>query len=327
MTEKVKEVNVAIIQEPPVFLNLGASVEKACTLTRKAAGNGARVVVFPETWLPGYPVWIDSAPEAALWGHDAAKGLFRRLVENALTLQGEETAALARAAVESKVHMVMGAHELVGNTLYNTMLFISPGGVYSAHRKLTPTYTERLLWGMGDGSTLVSVDAPFGVLGGLICWEHWLPLARAAMHARKETVHVAQWPWVRDLHLVASRHYAFEGQCFVLAAGTVLTVGDVLEGYDSLPGAMQECREMLSSMGNPEEPLQRGGSTVIAPDSICLVEPLYDAVGTVHATLDLGLVTEGHLLMDSDGHYSRPDVFTLTVNTAPLRGVRFEPRQ
>ncbi|HPK42609.1 MAG TPA: carbon-nitrogen hydrolase family protein [Synergistales bacterium] len=327
MTEKVKEVNVAIIQEPPVFLNLGASVEKACALTCKAAGDGAQVVVFPETWLPGYPVWIDSAPEAALWGHDAAKGLFRRLVENALTLQGEETAALAKASVESKVHMVMGAHELVGNTLYNTMLFISPDGVYSAHRKLTPTYTERLLWGMGDGSTLVSVDAPFGVLGGLICWEHWLPLARAAMHARKETVHVAQWPWVRDLHLVASRHYAFEGQCFVLAAGTVLTVGDVLDGYDSLPGAVPECREMLSSMGNPAELLQRGGSTVIAPDSTCLVEPLYEAVGTVHAALDLGLVTEGHLLMDSDGHYSRPDVFTLTVNTTPMRGVRFEPRQ
>jgi len=325
MLERNKEVNVAIIQETPVFMNLEASVEKACALTRKAAGDAARVVVFPETWLPGYPVWIDSAPKAALWGNKAARMLYRRLVENALEIPGERFGALAAAASESKVYMVMGAHELVGSTLYNTMLFISPDGNYKIHRKLTPTYTERLLWGMGDGSTLASVDADFGVLGGLICWEHWLPLARAAMHARKEAVHVAQWPWVRDLHLVASRHYAFEGQCFVLAAGTVLAVGEVLEGYDSLADTTPECREMLSSMGNPEDLLQRGGSSVIAPDSTCLVEPLFDARRIVYATLDLDFVTEGHLLMDSDGHYSRPDVFTLTVNMTPMRGVMFEP--
>jgi predicted amidohydrolase len=324
MLERKKEVNVAIIQETPVFLNLEASVDKACALTRKAASDGARVVAFPETWLPGYPVWLDSAPKATLWGHEAARRLYRRLVENSLEIPGEQFESLAATVAESKVHMVMGTHELVGSTLYNSMLFISPDGNHKIHRKLTPTYTERLLWGMGDGSTLVSVDADFGVLGGLICWEHWLPLARAAMHARKEVIHVAQWPWVRDLHLVASRHYAFEGQCFVLAAGTVLTVGDVLEGYDSLSDATPDCREMLSSMGNPGELLQRGGSTVIAPDSTCLVEPLFDTRGTVHATLNLDFVTEGHLLMDSDGHYSRPDVFTLTVNMAPMRSVRFE---
>ena len=325
MTKQDNKLNVAIIQETPVFLNLKASVEKACSLTRKAARDGARVVAFPETWLPGYPVWIDSAPRAAIWGDDTARGLYRRLVENSLAIPGEELGSLVNAATESGVHMVMGAHELIGSTLYNTMLFISPDGSCKTHRKLTPTYTERLVWGMGDGSTLVSVDADFGVLGGLICWEHWLPLARAAMHAKSEVVHVAQWPWVRDLHLVASRHYAFEGQCFVLAAGTVLTIDDVLEGYGSLPGATADGREMLSSMGKPGELLQRGGSTVISPDSTCLVEPLFDACGTIHATVDLDLVTEGHLLMDSDGHYSRPDVFSLTVNTAPMQGVRFVP--
>ncbi len=325
MAKKDSKLDVAIIQETPVFLNLKASVEKACNLTRKAAKDGAKVVTFPETWLPGYPVWIDSAPRAAIWGDNTARGLYSRLVENSLAIPGEELGSLVNAAIESGVHMVMGAHELIGSTLYNTMLFISPDGTWKAHRKLTPTYTERLLWGMGDGSTLVSVDADFGVLGGLICWEHWLPLARAAMHAKREVVHVAQWPWVRDLHQIASRHYAFEGQCFVIAAGTVLTIDDVLEGYGSLPGATAEGKGMLASMGKAGELLQRGGSTVISPDSSYLVEPLFDACGTIHATVDLDLVTEGHLLMDSDGHYSRPDVFSLTVNTAPMQGVRFVP--
>ena len=203
------------------------------------------------------------------------------------------------------------------------MLFISPQGEFKIHRKLTPTYTERLLWGMGDGSTLSVMDTEFGVLGGLICWEHWLPLARAAMHAKKEVIHISQWPWVRDLHQVASRHYAFEGQCFVLAAGTVLSIGDVIEGYESLQGGSRKEKELLVSMGDPALLLQNGGSAVISPDSSYIAEPLFGKNGIIHATVDLDLVTEGHLLMDSDGHYSRPDVFSLSVNTVPACNVKF----
>lgn len=323
MKNSKKTEHVAIIQHPPVFLNLEASIEKACALIREAAGDGARVIVFPETWLPGYPVWIDSAPAAAIWGNDAARGLYRRLAENALMIPGEAFSRLLEAASGSGAHIVMGAHELIGSTLYNTMLFIAPDGTYKPHRKLTPTYTERLLWGMGDGSTLSVLDTEFGVLGGLICWEHWLPLARAAMHAKRETIHAAQWPWVRDLHQMASRHYAFEGQCFVLAAGTVLSVEDVLEGYDSIPGGTGAERGLLVSMGNPADLLQRGGSVVVSPDASFVTEPLFDKNGIIHAEINLDEVTEGHLLMDSDGHYSRPDVFTLTVNTTPAENVRF----
>jgi len=325
MGKKSVNVDLAIIQHPPVFLNLEASIDKACSLVREAAKNGARLVAFPETWLPGYPVWIDSAPGAGLWGNGAAKGLYRRLVENSLSIPGDAFSSLMTVACECGVHLVMGANELIGGTLYNTMLFISPDGTFKPHRKLTPTYTERLLWGMGDGSTLSVMDAEFGVLGGLICWEHWLPLARAAMHAKRELIHVAQWPWVRDLHQVASRHYAFEGQCFVLAAGTILSLGDVLEGYDSLSGGTIPEKELLASMGNPSDLLQRGGSAVISPDSSYVFEPLFDEKKIIYATVDSQQVTEGHLLMDSDGHYSRPDVFTLTVNTASAHGVRFAP--
>src|SRR5262249_28070286 len=150
------------------------------------------------------------------------------------TIPGADVVRLSTLARQASVTLVIGAHERVGGTLYNTMLLIACDGRLVIHRKLMPTYTERLVWGMGDGSTLDVLPTPFGAVGGLICWEHWMPLARAAMHAKRETIHIAQWPAVKDLHLLASRHYAFEGQCFVIAAGAVLTRAEALVGFDSL---------------------------------------------------------------------------------------------
>ncbi|HOB54033.1 MAG TPA: carbon-nitrogen hydrolase family protein [Acidobacteriota bacterium] len=314
----------AVVQHPPVFLNLEASLGRALELIGEAAAGGAALIVFPETWLPGYPVWIDSAPGAAIWGQPAAHALYHTLAENAVTVPGPHMARLQEAARARGVHVVMGAHERRGGTLYNTILFIDPAGGCRVHRKLTPTYTERLLWGQGDGSTLAVGPGPIGPLGGLICWEHWLPLARAAMHALGETIHVAQWPSVRELHQLASRHYAFEGQCFVLAAGTVLTRGDVIEGYRSLgttdPGALA----LLESIeGDAATVLQPGGSTVIAPDASYLAGPLVDEPGILYADLDAARIVRGHLLLDTDGHYSRPDVFRLHVDTRPRANVTF----
>ena len=214
---------VAVVQDSPIFLDLAASVEKACRLINEAGATGAKLIVFPETWLPGYPVWLDEAPKAALWHHKPATLVFRRLFTNSPTIPGPETARLGQAAKEAGAVVVMGLHERDGGTLYNTMLYLGADGrILGKHRKLVPTYTERLVWGRGDGSTLTVVDTDFGRLGGLVCWEHWMPLARAAMHQKEELIHVAQWPTVKEVHQVASRHYAFEGQCFVVAAGTVL---------------------------------------------------------------------------------------------------------
>ncbi len=313
----------AIVQHPPVFLNLEASLARALGLIAEAAAGGAAVIVFPETWLPGYPVWIDSAPGAAIWGQPAAHALYHALAENAITVPGPHVARLQEAARARGVHVVMGAHERRGGTLYNAILFLDPAGGCRVHRKLTPTYTERLLWVQGDGSTLAVGPGPIGPLGGLVCWEHWLPLARAAMHALGETVHVAQWPSVRELHQLASRHYAFEGQCFVLAAGTVLTRGDVIEGYRSLgttdPGALA----LLESIeGDAATILQPGGSAVIAPDASYLAGPLFES-GILYAELDAARIARGHLLLDTDGHYSRPDVFRLHVDTRPRANVTF----
>ncbi|HUF03266.1 MAG TPA: carbon-nitrogen hydrolase family protein [Aridibacter sp.] len=316
-----KTVRAALVQKPPVFLNLEESVAKLSDLALECANEGAEIIVFPETWLPGYPVWLDDAPEAALWEHPPAKRLFGYLFENSVEVPGPDFGKLVEAAKESGAYLVVGMHEREGGTLYNTTATIAPDGSWKIHRKLTPTYTERLVWGVGDGSTLETMDTPYGVLGGLICWEHWMPLARAAMHSKQEIVHTAQYPTVHERHQIASRQYAFEGQCFVLASGSVLSRDEALEGFDSLGTDDKEVRGLLESMRN--ERLLRGGSAVIAPDISYVTEPLFDNQSTVFADLDLSMAAQGRLLLDTDGHYSRPDVFELRVNTRKNRNVNF----
>jgi predicted amidohydrolase len=323
--DREKVLRVGVVQHAPVFLNLSKSLEKAIRLVKEAAAEGAELVVFPETWLPGYPVWLDAAPGAALWDHPPAKALYRLLAENAVRIPGTELEALLDAAKDAGAYVVIGAHERDGGTLYNSLITVDRDGwCCTVHRKLMPTYTERLIWGRGDGSTLTAMDMDHGTLGGLICWEHWMPLARAAMHAKREAVHVAQWPWVKELHQIASRHYAFEGQCFVLAAGSVLSKGDILEGYHSL-GVESAAGEILEAIpGDFDSWVMRGGSAAIGPDASYMAGPVYDEACIVYADLDLALIAEGHLTMDSDGHYARPDVFRLEVNDQPQRRVTFK---
>lgn len=303
----------AIIQHSPVFLDLEASVEKACGLIAEAASRSARIIAFPETWLPGYPVWLDYSPNAALWDHPPAKTLFRRLWENSVALDSPEIAALVASAAKHRALVLMGVHERVGDTLYNSIFYIAPEGVIGVHRKLMPTYTERMIWGQGDGSTLTAVDFDGMRVGGLICWEHWMPLTRAAMHARRELVHVAQWPMVQGMHLVASRHYAFEGQCFVLAAGAMLHSDQLPHGFDLLDEI-------------PRGPILHGGSAIIGPDGTLLGEQKRDVEAILYGEIDERKAVEGRMLLDVNGHYSRPDVFHLEVDERPKTGVSFTPR-
>lgn len=321
---KEKTCQLAIIQDSPVFLNLPASVEKACKLIKKAAADGANIIVFPETWLPGYPVWLDFSPNAALWNYGPAKALFRLLVENSPEIPGKYCDQLAAAAQRHRVFVVMGLHEKYKSSLYNTILYLPPEGDYAIHRKLMPTYTERLIWARGDGSTLPVLESEYGNIGGLICWEHWMPLARAAMHAKQEHIHVAQWPMVKKSNLLASRHYAFEGQCFVAAAGCVLSKKEMLEGAASA-GATEAALSLLEEMPvKPDALLLKGGSAIIAPDTTCIAGPVWEQKTMLQAEIDLQRIQEGQLFMDSDGHYSRPDVFQLTVNQAVQNNVHFK---
>ncbi len=300
---------VGIVQASPVFMNLEASLAKAVALIEQAAHKGAKLVTFGETWLAGYPAWLDYCPNAALWNHEPTKEVFARLRRNSVVVPGAETKTLGEIAAKHGVVLIIGINERVeqgaGNgTLYNSLLtFGADGKLAGHHRKLVPTYTERLVWGQGDAAGLEAVRTEFGRVGSLVCWEHWMPLARQAMHVSGEHIHVAVFPTVHETHQIASRHYALEGRCFVLAAGLLMKAAD-------LPA------QLLSEtdLSKLPENILRGGSCVIAPDGKFVVEPVFDDETIIIAELDLTRIDKEKMTLDVSGHYSRPDVFDFAVN-------------
>jgi nitrilase len=298
-------VRVAIAQSAPVYLDKRASMAKALELIQQAAKRDAQLVAFGETWLPGYPAWLDFCPGAALWENNAAKDVFATLRSNSIAVPGAEVNALREAARDLKIAIVIGANERVdagpGNgTLYNSLLTISEDGqLGNHHRKLVPTYTERLVWGNGDGRGLDAVSTSAGRVGGLICWEHWMPLARMAMHNSGEHIHVAVWPTVHELHQLASRHYAFEGRCFVLAVGLLMPAAD-------LPLALREGVTLPPAGGKW---IERGGSAIIGPDTRYVLDPVFDREELLVSDLDLTQIDREKMTFDVSGHYARPDLF------------------
>jgi predicted amidohydrolase len=298
-------VRVAIAQSTPVYMDIRGSVEKALELINQAAKQDAQLVAFGETWLPGYPAWLDVSLGAALWDNPSTKEVFARLRANSVRIPGKEVDALRDAAKDLKIAIVIGANERIdsgpGNgTLYNSLLTISEEGhLVNHHRKLVPTFTERLVWGQGDGRGLEAVDTAAGRVGGLICWEHWMPLARMAMHNSGEHIHVAVWPTVHELHQLASRHYAFEGRCFVLAAGLLMHAED-------LPA---ELAIQAYEPGDHKKWIERGGSAIIGPDSKYIVEPIFDREELIVTDLDLTQIDREAMTLDVSGHYARPDIF------------------
>lgn len=301
---------VAIVQATPLFMNLEASLTRAFEFIGQAANMGAKLVVFGETWLPGYPAWLDYCPDAALWNHEPTKEVFAQLRRNSLVIGSPEAEALANAARDYGVVLVIGINERVdhgpGNgTLYNTLLtFGSDGSLLNHHRKLVPTFTERLVWGQGEGRGLKAVETSVGRIGGLICWEHWMPLARQVLHNSGEHIHVAGWPTVHEMHQIASRHYAFEGKCFVLAAGLLMRVRD-------LPAQLRAIPELADK---PDHLLLRGGSAIIGPDGRYLVDPLFDEERIIVADLNFEAIDKECMTLDVTGHYHRADLFELRTS-------------
>jgi predicted amidohydrolase len=284
--------------------------ERTGDLAADAARRGARLVAFPETWLPGYPVWLDVCRDVALWDHQPAKELHARYAESSIDVAGPDGARLSQLAQDLGVVLSIGVSERVSagpgrGTLYNTLLtYDADGRLLNHHRKLMPTYSERMVWGIGDADGLRAVDSAAGRVGGLICWEHWMPLARQALHESGEDIHIAAWPTAHERNQIASRHYAFEGRCFVLVACSVMRAR-------ALPLGLAPHPDRVSSA---EQWVIRGGSAVIGPDGDYVESPRYDSPCTLVTELEVGRIREESMTLDVGGHYSRPDCLTLTVH-------------
>jgi aliphatic nitrilase len=288
----------AAAQIAPVFLDRDASTEKACNTIADAGKSGARLIVFPETYLPGYPYWnLVRDP------FTNKRTFFRRLFDQAVTADSPTIKRLCEAAGKAKCMAVIGINEKEGGTLYNSQLIIgADGSVVGCRRKLVPTHHERMTWGRGDGVDLDTYDTPLGKLGALICFEHSNALYRYALQAQGEQIHVANWPggmpWIDNVIDAATRHYAFEGQCFVISTTGVLT------------------QEVLDEFGQDAVgKLRPGGgcSAIIAPGGKILAKPETDGETVLFAELDFESITDMKEMVDSIGHYARPDIAQLHI--------------
>jgi len=292
-----------VIQAAPVVFDREATLEKVRTLTANAASQGARLVVFPEAFVSAYPKGLDFG--ARVGGRTPeGRRMFRRYFESAVDVPGPSVDFLAETAREHSVHLVIGVIERDGGTLYCTVLFFNPEGYLGKHRKLMPTAMERLIWGMGDGSTMPVFDTEIGKIGAVICWENYMPLLRTAMYAKGIQLYCAPTVDDRETWARSMEHIAFEGRCFVLSAVQYLRRSDCPEDYPAIQG------------NDPATVLIRGGSVIANPQGAVLAGPNYEGETILTADLDLNEIVEGKYDLDVVGHYARPDIFRLTVNEA-----------
>lgn len=305
-----QKVNIGVVQSAPVYLDIKKSLEKVEALLTEASTKGAELVCFGESWFTGYPAWIDYCDEYAKWDFKPTKEIFAKTYANSLAVTGPEVAQIGKWAKELGLVVVMGINEKVtsgpGNgTIYNSLLtWNERGELVNHHRKLMPTHTERLLYGQGDGAGLKAVDTAVGRVGGLICWEHWMPLTRQTMHNSGEHIHIAVWPKVHEMLQIATRSYAFEGRCFAVGVGQIMRVKDIPTEL-TLPDTLKD---------KPEQMLLNGGSCIVGPDGQYVMQPIWDQEGVFITEVDLNRCYEEKMALDVTGHYQRNDVFQLDVN-------------
>lgn len=310
---------VAVVQKAPVVLNRDASIARAVASIDQAAAEGAALIVFTEAFIPGYPAWIWRLRPGSDWGTNEA--LHKRLLENAVDLESDQLAPLYQAARNHQVTVVCGIHERDHHssraTLYNTVVIIGPdGSLLNRHRKLMPTNPERMVWGTGDASGLRVIDTPVGRIGTLICWENYMPLSRYALYAQGIDVYIAPTYDSGDDWLCSMQHIAREGGCWVINSGSLLHASDIPEDLEDRATLYPEADEWINA----------GDSAIIAPGGQPVAGPLRNEEGILYAEIDTERAAMARRTLDIVGHYSRPDIFTLQVNTNPYAPVSFPQR-
>jgi nitrilase len=309
-------VRVAIVQQPPVLLDREATLAIAVNHLHAAADAGAQLVVFPEAYVPGYPVWIWRLRPGA--DFDLTGTIHRQLLDNSVDLVADGLRSLCDAAAGRSLVVVCGVNERDGefgrSTLYNTLVTIgSDGTILNRHRKLMPTNPERMVWGEGDASGLRVTETAAGRVGALICWENYMPLARYTLYADGVEVYVASTWDEGDTWIATMRHIAAEGRCWVIGSGCSLRASDVPATF---PG-----RDTL--FPDPDEWLNPGDSVVVAPGGDIVAGPLHEEHGLLFAEIEPARAAAAHRTLDVAGHYSRNDIFSLAVDRSPRKPVTY----
>lgn len=306
---------VAVIQSPPVLLNREKTIEKALSEIDEAVSNGASLLVFPETYIPGCPAWVwRIAPEGDI---KLANEIHARLRDNAIDIERGDLQPLMDAAEKHNVTIVVGFHELdsefSGTTLFNSVAVIGPEGtILNRHRKLMPTNPERMVWGMGDATGLKVVDTPVGRLGSLICWENYMPLARYALYAQNIEIYVAPTWDTGDSWIATMQHIAKEAGCWVIGTSTAMQGKDVPEDF---PGR--------DNLFPSEEWINEGNAVVVKPMGQVAAGPFNREKAILYADIDPARARRARRTLDVCGHYARPDIFSFEVDRTPRSPVTF----
>jgi nitrilase len=298
---------IAIVQTPPVLLKREMTIDKAVNLVAEVAAEGAELVVFPETFIPGYPIWMWRLRPGA--DMSLTNELYGRLFENAVNLEGDDLGRLQSAAKEHSATVVCGMNEREGavsrGTLFNTVVVIGADGeILNRHRKLMPTNPERMVHGFGDASGLRVIDTPVGRIGTLLCWENYMPLARYALYAQGVEIYIAPTYDSGDGWIGTMQHIAREGRCWVVGSGFVMRASDIPDDFPD--------RDDLYP--DPDAWINPGDSLVINPLGHTVAGPLREETGVLYADIDLSAIAVARRSLDVAGHYSRPDIFELRVN-------------
>jgi nitrilase len=308
-TSSARTLRAAVVQAGSVPFDTDACIDKAIGLTVQAAAAGAKLVILPEAFVPGYPKGLNYG--LVVGARDPlGREEFRQYLDAAIAVPGPHTQRLGEAAAAQRCYLVIGVVERELGTCYCTVLFFGPdGALLGKHRKLMPTAMERMIWGFGDGSTLTVIDSPYGRIGAVICWENYMPMLRMAMYAKNVALYCAPTADDRDTWLPSMRHVALEGRCFVLTACQFLRRSD-------FPASVR-----VALGDTPDAVLMRGGSAIVSPLGQVLAGPHFDGETILTADLDLDEIGRGKFDFDAAGHYSRPDVFQLIVNEKPMAAV------